>query len=67
MKDKLIGGFGISLILLFMAYLFVVTLIGKWNILTVIPIPTIIAGYLFFSFLFTWAVEPVDKIERDEW
>ena len=66
MKNKLISGFGLALILLFMAYLFGVTVIGDWNILKVIPLPTIVAGYLFFSLYLSWAVEPVNKIKRNE-
>ena len=66
MKNKLISGFGLALILLFMAYLFAVTVIGDWNILKIIPLPTIIAGYLFFSLYLSWAVEPVNKIKRNE-
>ena len=66
MKNKLISGFGLALILLFMAYLFAVTVIGDWNILKVIPLPTIVAGYLFFSLYLSWAVEPVNKIKRNE-
>jgi hypothetical protein len=66
MKNKLISGFGLALILLFMAYLFAVTVIGDWNILKVIPLPTIVAGYLFFSLYLSWAVEPVNKIKRSE-
>ena len=66
MKNKLISGFGLALILLFMAYLFRVTVIGDWNILKVIPLPTIVAGYLFFSLYLSWAVEPVNKIKRNE-
>jgi len=65
--DKLISGFGLSLIAFFMGYLFGVTVTGDWNILKVIPLPTIIAGYLFFSLYLSWAVEPVDKIKRSEW
>lgn len=65
MKNKLISGFGLALILLFMAYLFSVTVIGDWNILKVIPLPTIVAGYLFFSLYLSWAVEPVNKIKRN--
>ena len=65
MKNKLISGFGLALILLFMAYLFGVTVIGDWNILKVIPLPTIVAGYLFFSLYLSWAVEPVNKIKRN--
>jgi len=65
--DKLISGFGLGLIACFMGYLFVVTVIGDWNILKVIPLPTIIAGYLFFSLYLSWAVEPVGKIKRNEW
>jgi len=64
--DKLIGGFGLCLIGLFMAYLFAVTIIGKWNILTVIPLPHIIAGYLFFSLYLSWAVEPVNDIKKND-
>lgn len=66
MKNKLISGFGLALILLFMAYLFAVTVIGDWNILKVIPLPTIVAGYLFFSLYLSWAVEPINKIKRNE-
>ena len=66
MKNKLISGFGLALILLFMAYLFGVTVIGDWNILKVIPLPTIVAGYLFFSLYLSWEVEPVNKIKRNE-
>lgn len=65
--DKLISGFGLCLIGLFMAYLFGVIVIGDWNILTVTPLPTIIAGYLFFSLFLSWAIEPVSKIKRNEW
>ena len=66
MKNKLISGFGLALILLFMAYLFGVTVIGDWNILKVIPLPTIVAGYLFFSLYLSWAIEPIDKIKRSD-
>ena len=63
--DKLISGFGLALVALFMAYLFGVIVIGDWNILKVIPLPTIVAGYLFFSLYLSWAVEPVNKIKRN--
>lgn len=59
--DKLISGFGLGLVFLFMAYLFAVTVIGDWNILKIIPLPTIIAGYLFFSLYLSWANEPINK------
>ncbi len=59
--DKIIYGFGLSFVLLVMVYLFGVTIIGDWNILKVIPLPTIIAGYLFFSLYLSWAIEPINK------
>lgn len=59
--NKLILGFVLGSIVLFMAYLFSVIIIGKWNILTVIPLPTIIAGYLFFSLYISWAID-IDNI-----
>jgi len=59
--DKIIYGFGLSFVLLVMVYLFGVTIIGDWNILKVIPLPSIIAGYLFFSLYLSWAIEPINK------
>lgn len=65
--DKLISGFRLALIVLFMAYLFGVTVIGDWNILKVIPLPTIVAGYLFFSLYLSWAIEPINTTEKNDW
>lgn len=62
--EKLISGFGLGLIALFMGYLLGVVVIGDWNILKVIPLPTIIAGYLFFSLYLSWAIEPISKIKE---